>query len=155
MDLYYRLNVFAINVPSLKARKPDLPLLINGFAQRAFKNMNKVYQGLHMPSLKWASHYDWPGNIRELQNWVEHSAILHQTGLFHLIPMQHPDTNHTAKNMTQEKPISLQQAETKHMEYALRYCNGRISGEKGAAELLGLPASTLRSRMKKLGLTNK
>ncbi|MFT5593727.1 MAG: PAS domain S-box-containing protein [Oceanicoccus sp.] len=155
MDLYYRLNVFAINVPSLKARKPDLPLLINGFAQRAFKNMNKVYQGLHMPSLKWASHYDWPGNIRELQNWVEHSAILHQTGLFHLIPMQHPDTNHTAKNMTQEKPISLQQAETKHIEYALRYCNGRISGEKGAAELLGLPASTLRSRMKKLGLTNK
>lgn len=155
MDLYYRLNVFAINVPSLNARKPDLPMLINGFAQKAFQNMNKPYQGLHMPSLKWASHYDWPGNIRELQNWVEHSAILHQTGLFHLMPMPHSNTAHASSACNQNKPVSLQQAEAQHIEHALRYCNGKIAGEQGAAHLLGLPASTLRSRMKKLGLITK
>ena len=104
-DLYYRLNVFAINVPPLKDRKTDLPLLINSFAQKAFKNMGKSYQGLHMQSLKWASHYNWPGNIRELQNWVEHSAILHQTGLFHLIPMQHNDHNHMPDKIKQGKQV--------------------------------------------------
>jgi PAS domain S-box-containing protein len=155
MDLYYRLNVFAISAPPLRERKTDLPLLINGFAQKAFKNMGKPYQGLHMPSLKWASHYNWPGNIRELQNWVEHSAILHQTGLFHLIPMQHNDHDNTPEHSQQGKPVSLQQAETQHIEYALRYCNGRVSGEQGAAKLLELPASTLRSRMKKLGIISR
>ena len=155
MDLYYRLNVFAIDVPALQERKTDLPLLINGFAQKACKNMNKPFQGLHMPSLKWVSHYHWPGNIRELQNWVEHSAILHQSGLFHLLPMQHTSKSHTSNQRQQEAPVSLQQAETQHIEYALRYCNGRISGKQGAAHLLDLPSSTLRSRMKKLGISTK
>ena len=152
MDLYYRLNVFAISVPPLRERKSDLPLLINGFAQKAFKTMGKPYQGLHMPSLKWASHYNWPGNIRELQNWVEHSAILHQSGLFHLISMQLTEHAHSSHLTQTVKPTPLHQAEAEHIKSALRYCNGRISGDKGAAKLLELPASTLRSRMKKLGI---
>ncbi len=148
MDLFYRLNVFAIHVPPLRERKSDIPLLVHDFAQRACKKMNKPFQGLHTPSLKWMSHHHWPGNIRELQNWVEHNAILHQSGLFHLNPMQHgsePSTNNAAS-----KPIPLEEAERLHIEKALSFCNGKISGRSGAAELLGLPASTLRSRMKKL-----
>ncbi|MAA72984.1 MAG: Fis family transcriptional regulator [Bermanella sp.] len=155
MDLYYRLNVFAVNVPSLRERKSDLALLIHNFAKKACQTMSKPFKGLHMPSLKWASHYDWPGNIRELQNWVEHSAIMHQTGLFHLIPMQHIESSHEQHKQPTEKPCSLQEAETQHIKYALRYCNGKVSGKTGAAQLLGLPDSTLRSRMKKLGINNK
>ncbi|MGK0444893.1 MAG: PAS domain S-box-containing protein [Bermanella sp.] len=155
MDLYYRLNVFAINVPSLRERKSDIPLLVNGFALKACRNMNKPFKGIHTPSLKWVSHYDWPGNIRELQNWVEHSAIVHQTGLFHLATMAHIEGSHAQHKRHLDKPCSLQEAETQHIQYALRYCNGKVSGQGGAAELLELPDSTLRSRMKKRGINNK
>lgn len=147
-DLFYRLNVFAIEVPPLRNRKADIPLLVNDFAQRACRNMNKPFQGLHTPSLKWMSHHQWPGNIRELQNWVEHNAILHQSGLFQMHPMQHTELDQAPTN--QNKPIPLEQVEREHIEKTLSYCNGKISGKSGAAELLGLPASTLRSRMKKL-----
>lgn len=150
MDLFYRLNVFAIDVPPLRNRKSDIPLLVHDFAQRACKKMNKPFQGLHTPSLKWMSHHHWPGNIRELQNWVEHNAILHQSGLFHLNPMQHGGK--PSANPSISKPIPLEDAERLHIEKALSFCNGKISGRSGAAELLGLPASTLRSRMKKLRL---
>ena len=148
MDLFYRLNVFAIDVPPLRNRKEDIPLLVNDFAQRAFRKLNKPFQGLHTPSLKWMSHHNWPGNIRELQNWVEHNAILHQSGLFQIQPMQHTVDQHSKS--TNHKPVPLEQAERDHIVAALKYCNGKISGKSGAAELLGLPASTLRSRMKKL-----
>ncbi|GAA6135831.1 sigma-54-dependent Fis family transcriptional regulator [Oceaniserpentilla sp. 4NH20-0058] len=153
MDLFYRLNVFAIHVPALRERKSDIPLLVHDFARRACKNMNKPYKGLHTPSLKWMSHHNWPGNIRELQNWVEHNAILHQSGLFQLVPMHHGTTQQTVVNPS-NKPVTLEQAEREHIQQALAYCNGKVSGKAGAAELLDLPASTLRSRMKKLRISN-
>lgn len=149
MDLFYRLNVFAIDVPALRNRKEDIPLLVHDFAQRACRKLNKPFQGLHTPSLKWMSHHQWPGNIRELQNWVEHNAILHQSGLFQMQPMQHATTQQSPFD-SNSKPIPLEQAEREHIERALSYCNGKVSGKSGAAELLDLPASTLRSRMKKL-----
>lgn len=151
MDLFYRLNVFAIDVPPLRERKSDIPLLVHDFALRTCKKMNKPFQGLHTPSLKWMSHHHWPGNIRELQNWVEHNAILHQSGLFHINPMQH--RGEPVANTKMSKPITLEEAERNHIKQALKYCNGKVSGKSGAAELLDLPASTLRSRMKKLRIT--
>ena len=153
MDLFYRLNVFAIDVPALRERKADIPLLVYDFAKRACKKMNKPFQGLHTPSLKWMSHHDWPGNIRELQNWVEHNAILHQSGLFKLKQMHTSNTDQTSSTQL-EKPITLEQAERQHIELALKFCNGKVSGKSGAAELLDLPASTLRSRMKKLRISS-
>ena len=157
MDLYYRLNVFPIHVPSLKERKNDIPLLVHQFAQRACLHLNKPFKGIDTQSLKWMSHYDWPGNIRELQNWIEHNAILHQQGLFTVLPMTNmaPDktlSSQASNTSKQQKPETLDEAERKHIRTALRYCNGKIAGEEGAAKILGLPPSTLRSKMKKLGI---
>ena len=154
MDLYYRLKVFPIAVPSLSQRKSDLPLLANQFAISACKKLNKPFKGLDTQSLKWMSHYDWPGNIRELQNWIEHNAILHQQGLFKIqpIPVTTESINDFGKDTKQEAPDTLANAEKHHIQKALHYCNGKISGSNGAAHILGIPPSTLRSRMKKLGI---
>ena len=154
MDLYYRLKVFPLNVPSLKQRKNDIPLLTNQFAEKACKKLNKPFKGLDSQSLKWMSHYDWPGNIRELQNWVEHNAILHQQGLFKIQPMPFSAgvESHPNEPVVLEQPSSLEEAERQHIQKALQYCNGKIAGQSGAAHLLGLPPSTLRSKMKKIGI---
>ncbi len=159
MDLYYRLKVFPLSVPPLRERKNDIPLLVHAFAQKACRQLNKPYSSLETKSLKWMSQYDWPGNIRELQNWVEHHAILHQDGPFILTPMDAllslNDSVHGSASQSiikQQQPCTLAESEKQHIQTALLYCNGKVSGTKGAAALLDLPASTLRSRMKKLGI---
>jgi formate hydrogenlyase transcriptional activator len=150
MDLYYRLKVFPLTVPALRERKNDIPLLVQAFAQKACRQLSKPFTSLDTRSLKWMSQYDWPGNIRELQNWVEHNAILHTKGPFTLKPMAQINTSTNRSNT--EKPDTLEFAEKQHIQLALNYCQGKIAGDKGAAQLLGLPSSTLRSKMKKLGL---
>lgn len=157
MDLYYRLKVFPLFVPPLRERKNDIPLLVHAFAQKACRQLNRPFTSLDTKSLKWMSQYDWPGNIRELQNWVEHHAILHTKGPFKLTPMDgvllSNSTSHINSNDQQNAaPVTLASAEKQHIQKALTFCDGKISGAKGAAVLLDLPASTLRSRMKKLGI---
>ncbi len=148
MDLFYRLKVFPLHVPPLRHRKSDIPLLANAFAQMACKRLGKTFNGIEMQSLKWLGEYPWPGNVRELQNRVEHAAILHNSGLLHV-----PHINDSSTQIqAQTKPMSLQDAERQHIRNALDYCQGVIAGEKGAAVLLKIPPSTLRSRMKKLTL---
>lgn len=150
-DLYYRLKVFPLFVSPLRERKEDIPLLAQAFAKLACQKLSKPFQALDTKSLKWMSRYDWPGNIRELQNWVEHNAILFQSGPFKLTPM--PEIADTQNPRTPaSRPISLLAAERAHIEQALAYCQGKVAGAQGAAQLLEIPASTLRSRMKKLGL---
>jgi PAS domain S-box-containing protein len=155
MDLYYRLKVFPIDVPSLNQRKNDIPLLAHQFAVNACKKLNKPFKGLDTQSLKWMSHYDWPGNIRELQNWIEHSAILHSQELFTIQAMPLTPSIQGATHIPEEnhlKPCSLEDAERQHIQQALQFCNGKVAGDSGAAKLLGVPPSTLRSKMKKLGV---
>jgi len=152
LDLYYRLNVFAIQVPALRERISDLPLLSHCFAEHACNIMGKPFNGLHTPSLKWMSHYAWPGNVRELANWIEHNAILHSGGLFHINPMSHTSAQHDESTKANEPLATLAEAEKQHIQKALLQCNGRIAGETGAAKALNLPASTLRSKMKKLDI---
>lgn len=151
LDLYYRLNVFSVQVPALRERKSDFPILSHFFAAKACAAMGKTFKGLHTPSLKWMSHYHWPGNIRELSNWIEHNAILHTGGLFHIHPMTHIRNEQNTEHEN-ESIVSLAEAEKQHIQKALLYCNGRIAGANGAAQLLKLPASTLRSKMKKLDI---
>jgi len=160
MDLFYRLKVFPLFVPALRDRKNDIPLLAHAFAQKSCRQLNKPFTSLDTASLKWMSQYDWPGNIRELQNWVEHHAILHQKGVLKLAPMDAFLTSSSTTGVESSghatfstKPVmTLANAEKQHIQKALAYCNGKISGSKGAAMLLDLPASTLRSRMKKLNI---
>ena len=148
MDLYYRLKVFPLNVVPLRERKSDIPLLANLFAGQACKRMGKSFNGITSQSLKWLSEYNWPGNVRELQNRVEHAAILHDGDMLHITSVD----GHARPAINSSKPLSLQDAERQHIQSALEYCQGVIAGEHGCAALLQVPPSTLRSRMKKLGI---
>lgn len=156
MDLYYRLKVFPLTVAPLRERKNDIPLLVHAFAKKACQALNKPFTSLETKSLKWMSQYHWPGNIRELQNWIEHHAILHQKGPFRVTPMDvflsSPSHHIGENNALSSTPSTLAQAEMQHIQKTLAFCNGKISGKHGAAALLDLPASTLRSKMKKLGI---
>ena len=149
MDLYYRLKVFPLAVNPLRERKSDIPLLANMFAQQACKKLGKTFNGITTQSLKWLSEYNWPGNVRELQNRVEHAAILHDGNMLHI-----PNVDgHIPQDAPSSVPVSLQAAERQHIQQALAHCQGIIAGDQGAARLLEVPPSTLRSRMKKLGLS--
>ncbi len=149
MDLYYRLKVFPLMVPPLRERQSDIPLLANTFAQLTCKKMGKSFNGIDNESLKWLGEYHWPGNVRELQNRVEHAVILHTGNMLHIQPS---DTTPSKRVLT-ATPVSLKDAEKSHIIKALQHCQGVVSGKQGAAKLLDIPPSTLRSRMKKLGLT--
>ncbi len=153
MDLFYRLNVFPIVVPPLRDRRSDIPLLAAHFAQLACRRLGKPYQGLSPEALKRLSEYAWPGNVRELQNRIEHAVILHSGGLMNVNDLGNgADPNPTAAGAAQPKPLTMAEAEREHIMKALAYCGGVIAGAQGAAQLLGMPPSTLRSRMKKLGV---
>lgn len=146
-DLYFRLNVFPLTVPPLRQRKADIPLLVRHFLRTLAQKLGKREPALSPATLETLMNYHWPGNVRELANVIEHALIVSQAEL------QLPGLgNPTQTDPLQHKPESMQEAERRHILKALRYCNGVIAGKQGAAVLLDLPASTLRSRMKKLGL---
>jgi len=145
MDLYYRLNVFPIRVPALRERKEDIPLLAANIITQLNKRLGKQLKGLSKTTLTKLANYDWPGNIRELQNILEREAILSKQTVLQLsAPLYNEQTN--------EQVVSLDAVQKQHICEVLKRCNGQISGENGAATLLGLPESTLRSKMKKLGI---
>lgn len=151
MDLYYRLNVFPIAIAPLRERRSDIPVLASHFAQQACARFGKVYQGIAPKSLKQLSEYPWPGNVRELQNRIEHAVILHNSGPLTIAGVAAGPF--VKEESVDAKPLSMQEAERRHIEKAIQYCDGVIGGEHGAAKLLGLPPSTLRSRMKKLSIS--
>ena len=148
-DLFYRLNVFPIRVPALRERKEDIPLLVEHFLQhyasRAGKNISKASEN----TLELLKSYSWPGNIRELQNVIERSVIVCQTGEFSI------DKNCLAQEVVQhseayqsidEKSASEREA----IETALAETRGRVAGRSGAAAKLGVPPSTLESKIRSL-----
>jgi len=152
MDLFYRLNVFPISIAPLRERRSDIPVLAAHFAQHACNRFGKPYQGILPKSLKQLSEYPWPGNVRELQNRIEHAVILHESGPLKVQGVDDQQTALDQDETSDEIPVTIQEAERRHIEKAIQHCNGIIAGEQGAAKLLGLPPSTLRSRMKKLNI---
>jgi formate hydrogenlyase transcriptional activator len=150
MDLYYRLNVFPINIPPLRQRIEDIPLLCYGILKQLNSKLNKNIQGINKQSLAKLSNYHWPGNIRELQNILEREVILSTSELLNI--QQNFSSNQIVSNFTQKPLASI---EKEHIIQVLSNCNWRIGGEKGAAKILDLPDSTLRSRMKKLKVIRK
>lgn len=152
-DLYYRLNIFPIELAALRDRKEDIPILATHFIHRYSKKTGRQITTLGNKALQDMVHYSWPGNIRELEHLIERSILL-TTGptLKHI----HLPSNKTSNTViTSNGEISLKtidENECEHILRILKYCQGRISGPGGAAEILGVPPSTLNSKIKRLGI---
>lgn len=156
-DLFYRLNVFPINIPPLRERVDDIPLLAGYFTQKHALRMNKRIKTIDKQTIDALSAYRWPGNVRELENFIERAVIL-TSGTELQAPLAELTVSLNGRKQTDSPAIapqalvSLEDVERAHIEEILRQTRGVIGGKGGAAELLGLPISTLRNRMKKLGM---
>lgn len=151
-DLYYRLETVTIEVPPLRKRPEDVPLLITNINTSESERMNRPAPIYTEPVFDMLSGYSWPGNIRELRNLVRRLIILHPG---ERISVDEIEKTFSLKPTSQETPTNfqtLQQAERDHIIDALTSCKGVLGGKKGAANLLGIPRSTLQYRMKKLGI---
>jgi formate hydrogenlyase transcriptional activator len=150
-DLYYRLNVFPIEVPPLRARSGDIPLLVGHFVEHFARRMGKTIETVPAETMDVLTQYPWPGNIRELQNLMERAVIL-SSGPVLRVPLAHLHTRTTPAHEYGEGQ-TLAEAERKHILAALKDTDGVISGPNGAATRLGVNRSTLQFRMRKLGIT--
>ncbi|MBO2012120.1 sigma 54-interacting transcriptional regulator [Hymenobacter negativus] len=149
-DLYYRLNVFPIQLPPLRDRREDLPLLTAHFLQKIAKNLGKQLTGISETSLQQMQAYHWPGNIRELEHLLERAAIMATTPTVSLAePLLAPPPAETTPILV-AKP--REQAERENVLAALRATNYRIRGENGAAVLLNVKPTTLEAQMVRLGI---
>ena len=154
-DLFYRLNVFPITIPPLRDRVDDIPLLIGYFTQKHALRMNKRVDKIPKDTVDALCGYPWPGNVRELENFMERSVIL-SSGADLQAPLGELKSSATTTTIPVSAPApgprSLEDVERQHIQETLEQTRGVIGGKGGAAEILGLPTSTLRNRMKKLGL---
>jgi formate hydrogenlyase transcriptional activator len=155
-DLFYRLNVFPIVIPPLRERTGDIPLLVGYFAQKHGGRMNKKIETIPTATMQALCDYPWPGNVRELENFIERSVILSRDSELQspLAELRANGEIQTDDRVAQRKPglTTMDEMERAYIEEVLRHTNGSIGGKDGAAEILGMPASTLRGRMKKLGI---
>ncbi len=155
-DLFYRLFVFPMKLPALRERGSDIPLLANFFLDRQVRKMRKNLTGFSEEALEQMCHYHWPGNVRELQNVVERAAILAPGPLVDcdslLITRDRLVAPITPASVDEDVVTTLAEAERRHISAILQRTSGRIEGENGAARLLDINPSTLRSRMNKLNI---
>ena len=147
-DLYYRLQVFPLTVPPLRERREDIPMLIQFFTQKYANRMDRAIEEIPSTALEALTNYDWPGNIRELQNLVERSVIL-SPGRVLQIAVPDPASGRPRPPATVRND---ENAEREQILEALRLSGGKVSGAGGAALRLGLRRTTLQSRMKKLNI---
>ena len=161
-DLYYRLNVFPIDVPPLRRRREDIPPLASHFLKQAAAKLKRPRPALTQRDALQLQNYDWPGNVRELQNVIERAMVTARSGVLQFtsplgkLHTRLPDSSSAPAALGTDVGIVLEAEmrarERENILAALRRANGRISGPQGAAELLGVNPSTLASRIKKLGL---
>ena len=148
-DLFFRLNVFPIEIPPLRERSEDIPLLTAYFLEVYGRKLGKKVDKIKDQTLRLFQEYSWPGNVRELQNIIEHSLVTSKGEYLNV-----PETYFIEK--TEDRKLltypSLEDYEKKYIEDVLQHTGGVVYGSKGAAKILGLKPSTLQSRMKKLGI---
>jgi formate hydrogenlyase transcriptional activator len=149
-DLFYRLNVFPIEVPPLRKRKEDIPMLVEYFAKRYAEKAGKQINKIDINTLELCQSYSWPGNIRELQNIVERSVILSSGDTFWIEKAWLASPEPARQELPGPLPDTLQNQEREIIETALAECNGKVAGPEGAAAKLGIPRSTLDSKIKQL-----
>jgi transcriptional regulator with GAF, ATPase, and Fis domain len=149
-DLYFRLNVFPIEIPPLRQRKDDIPLLVEHFVDKFNKAYNKNIKYISDEAMSKLIDYEWPGNIRELENLIERASILSTNDT--LIIPGFGSSNKKIKSINNTKDLSLDAVQRNHILHVLKQCDWKISGANSASELLGLKPSTLRDKMQKLGV---
>lgn len=173
-DLYYRLNVFPIRIPPLRDRQEDIPLLVNHFVQKFAKEMQKRIEAVPAAAMKGLTTWDWPGNIRELENFIERAVILTRGKSLEapLAELRKTSTEgsphadlHQHKQVAGERTDSRSDKSSVADEYArkqrdeivraLTACKGQVGGADGAAARLGMSRTTLLSRMKRFGIYPK
>ncbi len=147
-DLYYRLAVFPIYVPPLRDRKEDIPLLAHYFLNIYSNKMGKKFSRIPTSQMEKMLNYYWPGNVRELENVIERGAILSHGPLFRVPPLGEEHHEIPAS----KGQATLKENERRHILWALEKTGWKVRGKGGAAELLGIPPSTLAFRMKKVGI---
>jgi transcriptional regulator with GAF, ATPase, and Fis domain len=145
-DLFYRLNVFPITLPPLRERKEDVALLVNYFVDRYAKRAGKKINCIQKKALEALQEYSWPGNVRELQNVIERSLIIGETNEFSIDKSWFSSESQPARS----PPLDQTSSERTRIEAALAQTKGKVSGREGAAAILGLPASTLESKIRTL-----
>jgi formate hydrogenlyase transcriptional activator len=151
MDLYYRLNVFPVNVPPLRERREDIPMLVRYFVQQFATRMRKQIETIPGEVMDALVSYSWPGNIRELRNVVERSVIL-TSGKRLQIPKDALVASEGADPTDAARVLRMEDAERRHILAALNATRWVVGGPKGAAEMLGMKRTTLQSRILKLGI---
>jgi formate hydrogenlyase transcriptional activator len=150
-DLYYRLNVFPIYIPPLRERSEDIPLLVRHFVHEFARRMNKTVGAISPQAMDALIHYSWPGNIRELQNVIERSVVVYRKGNFSVKkssfsgkPFHHTPARPSFRRSATE--------DRRMIDSALAEAGGRVSGPSGAAALLGIPPSTLESKIRSMNI---
>jgi formate hydrogenlyase transcriptional activator len=161
-DLFYRLNVFPVRIPPLRERPGDIPLLVAHFLAHFQRKMAKPLRAVTQESMARLEAYSWPGNIRELQNVLERACVLATTPTVDIADSLRAQPgevvvrrgSHPAARMpmTSDALVTLDENERVHIRRALAVAGGKVHGPQGAARLLGINPSTLRSRMQKLGI---
>ena len=154
IDLYYRLNVFPIVVPPLRERKEDIPDLVGHFVQYYSRKLGRRLTGVTDDVMQQLLDYSWPGNIRELENLMERSALLSTGTVVEgcILPVQQPPKENIDNGRSMQ---TLEENEREHILAALQRARGKVFGEGGAAALLGMNVSTLNARIRKLGIEKK
>jgi formate hydrogenlyase transcriptional activator len=148
-DLYYRLSVFPIQVPSLRERHDDIPILVEYLTSRCSERTGKRIDQIDRETMHALTHYSWPGNIRELQNVIERGVILAENGILRIDPSI---LGIKASFQSSSETDVLHQHERELIESALIDAKGRVAGSKGAASSLRLSPSTLESKIRALGI---
>lgn len=152
-DLFFRLNVFPIQIPPLRARRDDIPALIRHFVVKKSVELRKTVDSISNQAMNAALRYDWPGNVRELENIVERSMIVSSGPRLQLEAALLPSRSTESSNRQRDNSVeSLEQIGRAHIIRVLEDCDWKIKGPDNAAERLGMAPSTLRYRMKKLGI---
>jgi len=148
-DLYYRLNVFPVSLPSLRARREDIPLLVKHFVEVSMRHTGRQIDYIPQGTMDALSSYHWPGNIRELQNLIERAVILSSDGVLPN-PLPIPEIGDTS---TSRPPSTLKEIERDLILRALEDHGWMVGGSNGAAAKLGVKRTTLLAKMQKLGLS--
>jgi transcriptional regulator with GAF, ATPase, and Fis domain len=157
-DLDYRLKVFPISIPPLRQRREDIPLLVNYFTTKHARRMNKHVETIPPDVMSALTNWSWPGNIRELENFLERAVILTQGSALRAplaeleLPEEEPEELEDSEETTNP---DYRTAEREHILRVLRQTKGVIGGPGGAAEKLGLKRTTLNSKLKKLRIEKK
>ena len=147
-DLYYRLRVFPITMPALRERREDIPLLVRYFVSKHARHLDKQIESIPAEVMKALTKWDWSGNIRELENFIERAVILTKGSALR-VPLSELETSSDTPSTADG---TLESAERDHILRVLRETKGVIAGAQGAAARLGLKRTTLNSKLKKLGI---